>query len=696
MLVDRLRLITDQEYPPEAQKIREQLLSISEHVRDELERLLLSGEMVTSDEMLKEDAEVRALRFAKAVRELFSYVRYLRASSPNQSPPAIQATWTHLTNQFFPFEEPLCLVRPQWEYNFKYISFASYLKIVASRALLDPDEKITGPKLDDVLDGIWNNRMKRCGDDHERRYGPTPPKFVSVVSFASLDTHDTLLYPLLAHELGHFIDLSGTPPFHIEGLVKTKVNEMRINARQFLAGKGIEPGRVDEFVSDLVETVLVCIGELLADLIAIRVLGFSFFSALSEFLKTINAKKFSIVTESGHPGVNFRLWVSLSELLNESGENSIVDFLERNSGMSESELLLHYLNEWNKDLEAAVTQIKTGVESSHNSDSPERKLRRLGERTIINVVDDLRRIASSIIPNAKRVALSKSFFNRIARLRNDVPPYLPNDDERSFPEIMSAAWAYQILHGEEKERQLPSLKEKFHEYNKTCMLILKSTELLALPKKLSDPPLAIDVHAEDADDYLKLKGVLSGSALRYRISQVGLEGEEHSEAHLDIVPYFQDSVKGGSLDVHLGNWFVVAKRAKVSNLPVQTKEDSDQLSYKTIGREEIFVRSDDHFLIHPGDLVLGSTLEFFAFPKDLMAFVEGRSGIGRKGLIVATATQVAPGFHGVIVLELVNAGTVPLELKPGDRIAQLVFQTMTDPVSKNDIYKGDYYCQIRP
>ena len=91
--------------------------------------------------------------------------------------------------------------------------------------------------------------------------------------------------------------------------------------------------------------------------------------------------------------------------------------------------------------------------------------------------------------------------------------------------------------------------------------------------------------------------------------------------------------------------------------------------------------------------MLGVTLEFFGLPNDVMAFVEGKSGLGRLGLFVATATQVAPGYHGVIVLELANAGTVPLKLSPGMRIAQLVFQTMTD---STEPYPGGYRCQIKP
>jgi dCTP deaminase len=118
-----------------------------------------------------------------------------------------------------------------------------------------------------------------------------------------------------------------------------------------------------------------------------------------------------------------------------------------------------------------------------------------------------------------------------------------------------------------------------------------------------------------------------------------------------------------------------------------------------VAREEIFIPVAGSFVIHPGDLVLGVTLQFIALPADVMAFVEGRSRLGRSGLIVATATQVAPGFHGVVVLEMANAGTVPLELKPKMEIAQLVLQGLTDPVPPDKLYSaktGKYYCQVHP
>jgi deoxycytidine triphosphate deaminase len=133
-------------------------------------------------------------------------------------------------------------------------------------------------------------------------------------------------------------------------------------------------------------------------------------------------------------------------------------------------------------------------------------------------------------------------------------------------------------------------------------------------------------------------------------------------------------------------------RSDGRKLPTNSAEDP----LKTVGREEVFVSKGQTFLIHPGDLLLGVTLEFVALPADLMAFVEGKSSLGRLGLLVATATTVAPGFHGVVVLELANTGTVPLELIPGMFIAQLVFQVMTDPVPEEMLYQGQFDCQIKP
>ena len=84
-------------------------------------------------------------------------------------------------------------------------------------------------------------------------------------------------------------------------------------------------------------------------------------------------------------------------------------------------------------------------------------------------------------------------------------------------------------------------------------------------------------------------------------------------------------------------------------------------------------------VLHPGELVLAATLEYVVLPDDLVAQVVTRSSYGRLGLVTATAVQVQPHFHGCLTLELLNLGMVPLALTPGERVAQLLFQTIDPP-----------------
>jgi deoxycytidine triphosphate deaminase len=119
------------------------------------------------------------------------------------------------------------------------------------------------------------------------------------------------------------------------------------------------------------------------------------------------------------------------------------------------------------------------------------------------------------------------------------------------------------------------------------------------------------------------------------------------------------------------------------------REQIRQYQYK--GRVRPF--SGKGITLHPGQLIIGTTLEYFKMPLDVMGYVIGRSSWGRLGLIVATATFIDPGFRGVIVLELVNDGEVPLALYPGIRIAQLVFHMIDAKVEE---YAGKYALQTRP
>lgn len=149
-----------------------------------------------------------------------------------------------------------------------------------------------------------------------------------------------------------------------------------------------------------------------------------------------------------------------------------------------------------------------------------------------------------------------------------------------------------------------------------------------------------------------------------------------------------ESFGPANFDVRLGNQFLVFKQESFAVLDVGATDRPDMTRHqqrivKPLGRQ---------FVLHPHQLVIGSTLEYVQIPPGLMCYVIGKSGWGRMGLVIATATKVDPGFRGCITLEIINEGEVPLILYPGLPIAQLVFHTTSSPSA----YSGSYHCPIGP
>lgn len=128
-----------------------------------------------------------------------------------------------------------------------------------------------------------------------------------------------------------------------------------------------------------------------------------------------------------------------------------------------------------------------------------------------------------------------------------------------------------------------------------------------------------------------------------------------------------------SFDLRLGYSFGVLNTRKVE--VVNTR---DMQKYNECIDEETHT-PDEGVIIHPGEFILGTSLETVNVPDDMVARVEGRSSYGRLGIVVhATAGFVDPGFEGQITLEMQNLGNAPVKVYPEDRICQIVFETMTD------------------
>jgi dCTP deaminase len=159
-----------------------------------------------------------------------------------------------------------------------------------------------------------------------------------------------------------------------------------------------------------------------------------------------------------------------------------------------------------------------------------------------------------------------------------------------------------------------------------------------------------------------------------------LSAEDASE-RLVITPLLDKDVQvgPGSVDLRLGTEFLEARRQSAVEID-PFKGDDGSWATSRMDRKT-YVPLADEFVIHPGQFVLGCTLEFLCVPANIVGQVVSRSSWGRLGLLVATAVAVQPGFKGVLTLELVNTGNVPIVLRPGIRVAQLLLWSAAGPTA---------------
>ena len=149
-----------------------------------------------------------------------------------------------------------------------------------------------------------------------------------------------------------------------------------------------------------------------------------------------------------------------------------------------------------------------------------------------------------------------------------------------------------------------------------------------------------------------------------------------AERRIVIEPLEESFVQPASVDVRLGDTFLAFQRHTVSDI------DPWQVSESLM--EPVQVAEGQPFILHPGEFVLGTTLERLTLPNDIVARIEGKSSLGRLGLLIhATAGFVDPGWtNGRITLELSNVAPLPIRLWPGMKIAQLSFVQMDAPAER--------------
>ncbi len=163
--------------------------------------------------------------------------------------------------------------------------------------------------------------------------------------------------------------------------------------------------------------------------------------------------------------------------------------------------------------------------------------------------------------------------------------------------------------------------------------------------------------------------ILSDTDIQARLKEDELLIDPLDDPELQIQP--------ASVDLRLGSDFIVFRSGRTPCIYIDQPGDADTYT------QDLHIPDDEHFILHPGEFALGTTLETVRIPPDLVGRLEGRSSLGRLAVIVhATAGFIDPGFHGKITLELTNLGKVPVGLRPKMRCSQIVFHELKTPSAR--------------
>ncbi len=157
--------------------------------------------------------------------------------------------------------------------------------------------------------------------------------------------------------------------------------------------------------------------------------------------------------------------------------------------------------------------------------------------------------------------------------------------------------------------------------------------------------------------------------------------KELASGRVVVEPFDEDSIQPSSIDMRVDRYFRVFANSRYPYIDVRTPmEDLTDL---------VEAGDDEPLILHPGEFILGSTLERVTLPDDVVARVEGKSSLGRLGLLIhSTAGFVDAGWDGHLTLELSNVANLPITIYPGMKIGQLCLFRMTSPAERPYGSKG--------
>ena len=146
-----------------------------------------------------------------------------------------------------------------------------------------------------------------------------------------------------------------------------------------------------------------------------------------------------------------------------------------------------------------------------------------------------------------------------------------------------------------------------------------------------------------------------------------------AQGRIEIDPCDESLLQPSSVDVRVDRYFRVFRNNLYPYIDVKVEQEA---------LTELVEVDEEPFVLHPGEFVLGSTLERVKLPDDLVGRLDGKSSLGRLGLLIhSTAGFIDPGWDGHVTLELSNVANLPITIYPGMKIGQMSFVQLTEPAA---------------
>jgi dCTP deaminase len=599
------------------------------------------------------------------------WIRFIEHARLRDNPWGIVGRLQHLCQMIDPNLH--VILRPRWRHIFDCTPLTDAL-----REDVDPDKGLLA-----LLDEV--------------------PRYVGF-SFPCLEDDNTLLTAIWAHELGHEVDrkigedgewltlqVEKEVLFDPQGI--NDLVEVCLQSEGFPlppSEKAAERVRVS-IIEELSEPLHNWLREIIADVIAIHLVGPAAMFALYE----TTVPRFAIDAFSGtHPPARMRLQRQIDELEYLGYFVVPPDQGERSDATRQAIVRLHeLLVDECSALRDLVTSQETGRWTEVFSDDSESVHQRLIRQTLARALDiALERIRGL---GAQYFYSPRRFWQQVPELitllEDGCPPCVQEyardrEPEWDVPAILNAGWLHwrSWLSQQKPKEPEQARREAQAQRTRVNQLVLKAIEVsefqfqywarrhLLLPLENESLKPLFDMQDSPVLD--------SGAMLAVREIEERLNAQ--SDRRLFIAPLLDRplQMQPTGIDVRLGNVFI---RMHQPRFPAVDPVIGTGFPTKQF-QERTYVPLGEAFILHPGQMVLGCTLEYIGMPTDLVGEIHIRSSWASLGLTTARPAELLPGARTAPTLHLINVGTAPIMLYPGMRIGLLTLQHLSSPVLYKD------------